>query len=238
MTTAGVEACRSIVQRFAPQKFWLQQKKIWLASGRTERIRDRRFLFLDQVRTARTAVVCGGDGAYLTQLLDMNPLLEADCIGPKTESAAAGLAKSEESGRLRFAGSDIRRFTPRLDGYDLLITNFFLDHFEEAEVEQVTAKMASWAAPRAKWIVSEFQQSESRERWFKRKLIRRLFARWHGAEPPATIPDYTAALTRAGFWLRQECSWLGGLLQSSLWETGPWPGEIRRGHRGIVARES
>ena len=43
--------------------------------------------------------------------------------------------------------------------YDLIVTHFFLDCFNENCLELLTARVARAAAPRARWIISEFRRS-------------------------------------------------------------------------------
>ena len=186
-----------------------------------------RFAFLGETRTSRRAILCGGgDGRFLARLLCENPSVEVDFVelSPMmielAERRVAGMGRAFRE-RVRFYSGDVREFEPRPEGYDLIVTNFFLDCFREQELGQVVARLASCGAPRARWIVSDFREADGLiGRMWTGAVIRGLYAafRWTTGLRVDRLPDYAGALARRGYLLRCEERALGGLLHSSLWQ--------------------
>jgi len=190
----------------------------------------RRFAFLGEVRTSRRAIVCGGgDGRFLARLLRVNSHVEVDFVdlSPKmvevAERRVAGMGRTFRE-RVRFRVRDVWEFEPRTDGYDLIVTHFFLDCFSEPELAGIVACLGSWAVPDARWIVSDFREAEGPVgRLWTRAVIRGLYAafRFTTGLRVTRLPNYAAALGREGYLQRCEEKALGGLLHSSLWEARP-----------------
>jgi hypothetical protein len=105
--------------------------------------------------------------------------------------------------------------------YDLIATHFFLDCFNTAEAGAIVHRIADWAAPRARWIVSEFAQPEtSLGQIWTGAVIRSLYAAFRVTTGLRTIrlPDYRPALASVGFERKKQIHACGGLLVSELWE--------------------
>ncbi|MGB7281081.1 MAG: class I SAM-dependent methyltransferase [Candidatus Acidiferrum sp.] len=186
-----------------------------------------RFAFLGETRFSQRAILCGGgDGRFLARLLCENPRVEVDFVelSPKmielAERRVAGMGRAFRE-RVRFHSTDIRDFQPWPEGYDLIVTHFFLDCFGEQELAQVVARLASCGAPRVRWIVSDFREADGLiGRMWTGAVIRGLYAAFQLTTGLCVtqLPDYAAALARRGYFLRCEEKALGGLLHSSLWE--------------------
>jgi ubiquinone/menaquinone biosynthesis C-methylase UbiE len=190
-------------------------------------LEQTRLTFLAEVGGAERAVLCGdGDGRFLAALLRANPRVQVDFVdlsGRMIEIAQRRVVKMGPSfrERVRFFVGDAREFQPQASGYDLIATHFFLDCFSQAEIMEVVTRIASWAAPGAQWMVSEFRETETLlGRVCTRAVIRGLYAafRFSTGLRVTRLPDYTAALAKEGFSLRCETKKLAGLLESSLWE--------------------
>jgi len=191
-----------------------------------------RFAFLAEVRTARRAIVCGGgDGRFLARLLQANPRVEVDFVELSARMVQLARKRVASMGRdfqerVHFRVGDITTFEPRLAGYDLIVTNFFLDCFGDAELAMVVSRLANWGTPQARWIVSDFREARGLAgRVWTRAVIGGLYTafRYTTGLRVNSLPDYTAALSRQGFLLRYELETLGGLLHSSLWQAGASP---------------
>ena len=124
----------------------------------------------------------GGDGRFLARLLRVNLHVEVDFVdlSPKmvelAERRVAGMGETFRK-RVRFRVRDVREFEPRTDGYDLIVTHFFLDCFSEPELAAIVACLGSWAVPGARWIVSDFREAAGPVgRLWTRAVIRGLYA--------------------------------------------------------------
>lgn len=197
----------------------------YLCFGRS--LERRRFAFLGELSESRRAIVCGGgDGRFLARLLHSNTKVMVDFVDLSRRMAE--LAECRISGlgararcRVKFHVEDVREFAAGRGEYDLVVTNFFLDCFSPREVVEVVQKLASWAAPGAIWMVSEFRKAEGpMSRYWTSWIIRCLYGafRMTTGLRPTRIPDYAAALHESGFEpLRVEHA-CRGLLTSSLWQ--------------------
>ncbi len=192
-------------------------------------LEQRRFAFLDEARTSRRTIVCGGgDGRFLALLLRANRRLEADFVELSPKMVVLAERRVTSMGpdfreRARFCAKDVREFEPRAGGYDLIVTHFFLDCFSEPDLPDVVGRLATWAAPGARWIVSEFAEGEGPiGRVWTNVVIHGLYAafRLTTGLSVTQLPNYVAALGRTRFHLLREERALGGLVHSSLWEMG------------------
>jgi SAM-dependent methyltransferase len=189
---------------------WLE----YLGFGRA--LVERCEAFLSDVADARRVLALGdGDGRALAALrkammASATPVTHIDYVDIS--------AKMLELARVR-AGTDLIAYhcddaltCPLPDAaYDLIVTHFFLDCFDEKCLELLAARVAHAAAPHARWIISEFRRSGL--------LVRCLYLFFGLSTGLRTrcLVDHHPVLTRYGFRLsRSETTW-GGLLASELW---------------------
>jgi ubiquinone/menaquinone biosynthesis C-methylase UbiE len=190
-------------------------------------LEDRRTAFLGLVGDARRALSCGeGDGRFLAALLLSNPHIEATSLDASRKMTELARQRVNRMGEKFSPRADCRftqfaAFRPSRHSYDLIATNFFFDCFPTAEVHEIVERIAGWAAPQARWIVSEFAQpAEGVGHAWTGAVIRGLYAAFQVTTGLRTthLPDYRPALAAGGFELRQEQHACGGLLVSELWE--------------------
>jgi ubiquinone/menaquinone biosynthesis C-methylase UbiE len=139
------------IDRFAPWYRWVE----YAAFGRA--LERRRFAFLHRLAGARQILILGeGDGRMLQRLLRVAPQAQIDVI--ETSAAMIDLARRRavDSPRVSFRLGDARRVPFPDSPYDAVVTMFFLDCFDEAELRALIPKIERAMAPRAMWIVSEF----------------------------------------------------------------------------------
>jgi ubiquinone/menaquinone biosynthesis C-methylase UbiE len=187
----------------------------------------RRLAYVNRLGESRRAMLCGGgDGRFLSGLLLANPVVEVTYVDLSLEMmrvAEHRIARLGKSYRVRvqFFCADVLTFAPPHADYDLFATHFFLDCLSSGDIRTLISKMMVWARPRAKWVLSEFQYSQSMfGRVWTRAIIRSLYAAFRVATGLRVhrITPHTALLRSAGFY-RQQCDVaLGGLLISELWE--------------------
>jgi hypothetical protein len=185
-----------------------------------------RCAFLKEAIRSRRAILCGGgDGRFLSRLLQANSSVNVDFIDLSpmmvqlAERRVASLGQTFRD-RVRFHACDVRNFVPQRASYDLIVTHFFLDCFSDADLPGIVATLANWAGSDANWIVSEFRETEGTiGRVWTHAVIRCLYAcfRFTTGLRVTHLPNYVAALERGGYSLSCEEKILGGLLHSSLW---------------------
>jgi len=185
----------------------------WLEyAGFGRALERRREAFLPDVANARRVLVLGdGDGRALTALLAAAPNARIDYIDV---SARMLQLASQRAGSVRVAyhqGDALATPLPATE-YDLIVTHFFLDCFEEEDQARLVARVARAATPQARWLVSEFRKPGL--------LVDLLYLFFRAATGLKTrrLVDHHPLFQRSGFRLaRSESAWRG-LLASELWD--------------------
>ena len=187
----------------------------------------RRCQFLPEMATARRVLILGeGDGRFLTTLLHANHGAEIDVV----DNSAKMLARAAQRVRatveidaciVRFHHADARLWRPSAGvNYDLVVTHFFLDCFEESELAPMVRRFAA-GEKECRWIVSEFRQpARGFSAWRARLWIGtlyRLFG-WMTGLRVRRLPDYGLVLQQGGFRQIKAVTSEWGLLTSELWE--------------------
>ena len=180
------------------------------------------------VRDGRHALILGdGDGRFLADLLRANPTIRADSvdISPGMLAAARRRVRADPGAaeRVNFVAADARTDPLPAKGYDLVVTNFFLDCFRPAELATVVARTAAACAPNAVWIDGDFRLPPAGwERFAARAALAGMYAFFRLATrmPNGRLSDPAPHLTSAGFRLAAEASWLRGFLSARLWARG------------------
>ena len=189
-------------------------------------LEEQRFAFLEQAKTAGRALECGGgDGRFLSRLLGVNARVEVDFVDLSPKMVALAKQRVGRMGprflqRVRFWTGDIRKFEPRLEGYDLISTHFFLDWFTEEQLAGIVARLASWRSENVHWFVSDFCEAERQcYRLWTHTVIRSLYAGFRLATGLRVnrMPNYKATLAKQRFTPLFQKTALGGLLHSSVW---------------------
>ena len=202
---------------------WLE----YAAFGRA--LERRRAAFLGEVSGARRVLALGdGDGRALAALVASAPGARIDYVDSSAKMLALARARAGTD-RVRYRQADARdidfaefgecggRRNPAAgdSGYDLIVTHFFLDCFEEADLRAVVQKTARAAAPSARWIVSEFRPATV----YARLAIAVMYAFFRRATElkARRLADHHPHFLRQGFRLeRVEGRW-AGMLASELW---------------------
>jgi SAM-dependent methyltransferase len=204
----------------------LYQAAEYLTFG--EALQACRVMYLDQVADCRRALVCGdGDGRFLAALLSVNRAVRVDFV-----DLSAGMTQlarrrvddlgAQTSARTQFHAGHIRDFSGHNgERYDLITAHFFLDCFDNAEVDGVARRLASLLQPCGTLLLSDFRiPANGFARYIDAAIVRALYGafRLTTGLRVTRLPDYENALGRAGFQKRRETLKLGGLLVASLWK--------------------
>jgi ubiquinone/menaquinone biosynthesis C-methylase UbiE len=195
--------------RIAALYRWLE----YAAFGRA--LEQRRTAFLDEASGARRVLALGdGDGRALAALLAAVPQARVDYVDASAKMLELARARAGAD-RVHYRRADALVLQLGDSEYDLVITHFFLDCFNDAELNALVERTARSAAPSARWIVSEFRPATI----FARPLIAVMYAFFRGVTGLTTrrLADHHPHLMRHGFRLqRVEKTW-AGMLASELW---------------------
>jgi SAM-dependent methyltransferase len=191
--------------RIAPWYRWLEYAGFGLALER------RREAFLNDVADARRVLALGdGDGRALAALLASAPHACVDYIDVSARMLESARARAG-SEHVNYRCEDARIARLPAAEYDLIVTHFFLDCFDEKDLERLVARLAGAATPQARWLISEFRGNG----WLVRSLY--FFFRIATGLRTRRLVDHHPLLKRHGFRLvRHEDAWRG-LLASELW---------------------
>lgn len=200
---------------------WLE----YLTLGRA--LERCRLHFLPMLTERTRALVFGdGDGRFLASLLARYPVLEVDAVDTsavmlKLLSQRCHRAPTKAELRLHLHQADALSYlaAPATRRYDLVVTHFFLDCLTESQVEALIAGVLPRLAPDALWLVSDFRLPDGAMRLPAKVLVGSLYLAFRILTGLRTksLPDHTAALTRAGF-TRIACHYsLHGILTTELW---------------------
>ena len=185
-----------------------------------------RLAHLPALAFARRALVIGdGDGRFTARLLAGNSSVQIDAVDASPvmlRLLEQRAARQGTQSRVSTFCADARSFTPQLRDYDLVVTHFFLDCLSAAETEDFIRRIRPHLAPKARWLVSDFQvPKDGRLRAvFARVLIASLYIAFRlltGLRTRA-IPEWRDLLRQSGFSCEATRIWPGGFLIAELWE--------------------
>jgi ubiquinone/menaquinone biosynthesis C-methylase UbiE len=115
-----------------------------------------RVAHLEAARDARNVLIVGeGDGRFLGALRAVNPVAEVTVMDLSRAMLSLAGAR-DRSGRTVFVHADITRAELPAAAYDLVVTHFVLDCFEQETCDAVVAKLAKAATGEARWLLADF----------------------------------------------------------------------------------
>jgi ubiquinone/menaquinone biosynthesis C-methylase UbiE len=177
-------------------------------------LEKRRYAFLHDVAEARRALVLGdGDGRFLVQLVEQNRGASIDYVD--LSGRMLELARSRVGDRVQYFQADALTFPLPEAEYDLIVTNFFLDCFDERDQAALVARVSRAAQADAQWLISEFREPTAWARWFVRSLY--LFFKLTTGLRTSRLSDHRPLLEKFGFRMAKEERARFGLLASELW---------------------
>jgi len=190
----------------------------WLEyAGFGRALERRRTAFLSDVSDARRILALGGgDGRALATLLAVARHACVDYIDVSARMLELARARAGTQ-HVNYRNEDARTVQLPAAQYHVIITHFFLDCFDQTDLEPLIARIAGAARPDARWLISEFRGNG----W----LVRALYLFFHVATGLRTrrLVDHHPLLMRHGFRLaRAEETWRG-VLASELWERSAVP---------------
>ena len=141
--------------RVAPHYRWLETVTFGSALEKSRNYWVRRV-----PRPKRALIVGEGNGRFLCKLLRVHPGIHVDCVDASVrmlELAHARVRRLRPDWYqfVRFIQSDVLSWSPS-DSYDLVVTHFFLDCFNEKQLRSVVSKLANAARENSIWLIADF----------------------------------------------------------------------------------
>jgi ubiquinone/menaquinone biosynthesis C-methylase UbiE len=204
----------------APHYRWME----WVVAGSL--LQRCRTAWLGEVRQARRALLAGeGHGRFLGACVSALP----HCHLTVVDASRAMLREADRrwrrhGGRVGQAAFQHGRFPewqPAVAGFDLVVTDFFLDCFPPEQLRAVVERIAGMTLPRARWLVADFAvPARGWRRWRARGVLALAYGFFRVATrlPSRRLWPPDAELARAGFRLHRRLTLNFGLLHADLWE--------------------
>jgi ubiquinone/menaquinone biosynthesis C-methylase UbiE len=193
----------------------------YLAFGRE--LERARFAFLDRIADRRDILLLGeGDGRCAGRLAALAPDARLVCVDSSPAMigrAARRVAATNARGRVSFTCADLLSYCPEAGRFDAVVTLFFLDCFDEAEVASIISRVAPALQPGAPWLFADFTLPESGIARVRARVwlaILYTFFRWETGLRVSSLPPSEVLLVRAG-WRRVACrDYQWGLIRSAV----------------------
>ena len=176
----------------------------------------------------RHALLVGeGNGSFLLPFARRFPDAQITVIDESVEMLQIARARVEAAGldtaRMTFRRADMTTEQLPERCYDLVVTLFFFDNFDEATVRQIVPVLECAAKPAAQWLLSDFQIPQRGWRRLRAQFWLAVlygFFRAVAGIPARRLPPTERILTATGFKpvARKELS--AELLYSTLYERG------------------
>jgi SAM-dependent methyltransferase len=184
-----------------------------------------RTAMLPRLADRRRALVVGdGDGRFVTDLLKANPHVRIDSLDVSPRMVALARRRAAlvptAAGRVRVHVADARTDPFPGTGYDLIVTNFFLDCFPPAELAPLARRLADLCGPGAVWVDGDFRRPPGRwERPVADVLLAGMYAFFRATTrlPGRSLTDPAELMAGCGFVQAEEASSLRGFLSSRRW---------------------
>jgi len=193
-----------------------------LAGGKLHRCRT---MWLGEVRQAQRILLAGeGHGRFLELCPKRFPGAQIVCVDASAEMLAIAERRWQRSGgwgkSVQFVQATLPDWSPASGGFDLIVTNFFLDCFALPTLPRVIESLSNVAAPRADWLVADFVLPPCGWRRWRAQIVLALayafFRRVTHLEARQLVTPDTWFI-QAGFRLRRRATVESGLLQSDWW---------------------
>lgn len=194
--------------------------------------RSRRH-FIERVRRVRRALLVGdGTGGFLVDLLEAGyagEIVYVDVAPGMTEAARRRVRRRfpAAAGRIEFHCQDVREFEDA-QGFDLICTHFFLDGFEDEELDALVARLSRCLQDGGRWLVTDFAPAGGAlaHRAAQRMLLGGLYGFFRltcGIEA-RRLPSIDSALERQGMVSIARRLSFAGVFESRVWLRPADPG--------------
>jgi ubiquinone/menaquinone biosynthesis C-methylase UbiE len=183
-----------------------------------------RNLRLAEASVYQHALVYGdGDGRFLARLLRSAPGIQVAAIDSSARMLQQAARRLPAGSRVRLVQADALACQPAgfpEVPFDLIVSHFFLDCFNEEEIAQLLTCVRGAVAENAIWIVSDFaipQHAPARQ--IGTLIIRSLYLAFGllTGLKARHLPDHGRMMREAGWQLENRKELLFGLLISERW---------------------
>ena len=199
----------------------------WIETFFAGRLMQRcRTRFLSRAQNCRHALLVGeGTGKFLAELLRGHPHIRVTCIehsqGMIEQIRRRLTAEHLDTSRVMFKQADALHWSPPVEKFDLVVTNFFLDCFRAEQLQHLVPLLAESATSEATWLVADFCEPERGWRRWRAKIILMMLYTFFKLTTSLSASRLTPPdpfLTRAGFNLVERRFISFGFAHSDVWQ--------------------
>ena len=190
-----------------------------------QRARTGQLTALAQLTTPQRVLIVGeGDGSFLLHFAALFPHASITVVEPSGGMVLRSQARLRHAGllsdRISFQMAPLMAAELPEASFDLIVTLFFLDNFEDALMRASVAKLSACASEAAFWLLSDFCLPSQGWRRLRAKLWLKVLYAFFGLSAGLSareLPDFEQAVGDTKFSLIQRQASCGNLLFSSLW---------------------
>jgi ubiquinone/menaquinone biosynthesis C-methylase UbiE len=206
--------------RTARYYYWLEVLSFGTA------LRSARLAHLDRIQeqgVVRRALLIGeGNGSFLIPFLRRYTEVNVTVVDESVEMLDVARARLGAAGlsadRVQFVQADVCQHRWPERTYDLIVTHFFFDNFNDEAVAAMVASLAMAGTEDAQWLLADFSIPERGWRKWRAKLwlqtLYAFFGRTAGVECDQ-LPEMEQVLVASGFVPVAHDTRCGGLLSST-----------------------
>lgn len=180
-------------------------------------LRKAQQTFLESLpTTGRLLIIGGGTGWILQEVVKRRPQLQIDYVEASEKMLVLSMAKVSKDSTVSFIHGTESSIPESV--YDCIITNFFLDVFNEKSLNQVMSLLGKKICAGGIWICTDFRTTRRMDHRFLIWLMHRFF-RWFTSLEAKRLLDFRPFFTETGMVLNEEVEFRNGLIFSARYSS-------------------
>lgn len=187
-------------------------KLVKLVFGET--LHEAQLYFVNEIGSSdHVLILGGGSGEFLSSLLKARPLIHVTYIEASSEMLAMAKAKMDGIANVTFVHGTEDEIPPQQ--FDVVITNFVLDVFQQNQVESFVAVVKNILKANGKWLVTDFENTSKLSHRILLRLMY-LFFKISGSIDARRLPMWRSAFNKAGLKLKKQQFFRNGFVSTGV----------------------
>lgn len=225
-----IDSCAAILQIIYPGSYLRELKNERIAKGfdRLARVYTglSRIVFYNSLQHAQEhflpsihandniLILGGGSGDLLKSLLKRHSRITVDYIDISRTMIELAQKKTQNPLNVNFIVGTEQQIGDRM--YSVVITNFYLDLFTDATLQQVIRKIKTHLSPDARWLAADFVEEKGWHTVMLRCMY--LFFKMVAQIEATRLPDWSSAVKKAGMQELDSKKFYHGFIKSSVYK--------------------